>query len=222
LSPERIHLAFDALAWLTAFAAARLTRRERRPLDADYLLHLAVGAGLGGLFFGTANLALAGIPRPGHSIAGALAGGIAAVELLKWRRGVRHSTGGGFVLPLALGIAVGRLGCFFAGLSDETYGIPTGLPWGHDFGDGIPRHPVQLYESAAMLAFVLARVRGFHAFVAFYAAQRFLWEFLKPYPSLVGPLDVFQLLCLALLAYAAFFSSLSRTASRVTSSTISS
>jgi prolipoprotein diacylglyceryltransferase len=58
-------------------------------------------------------------------------------------------------LPLAIGIAVGRLGCFFAGLDDFTYGTPTTLPWGHDFGDGIARHPVQLYESAAMAAFAI-------------------------------------------------------------------
>jgi len=29
---------------------------------------------------------------------------------------------------------------FFAGLPDYTYGTATKLPWGVDFGDGIPRH----------------------------------------------------------------------------------
>jgi hypothetical protein len=36
------------------------------------------------------------------------------------------------------------VGCFLTGLSDRTYGTPTPLPWGIDFGDGIPRHPPAL------------------------------------------------------------------------------
>ena len=43
-----------------------------------------------------------------------------------------------------------------------TYGTPTALPWGVDFGDGVPRHPVQLYEAATMAAFF----GGFRAVVA--------------------------------------------------------
>ena len=43
---------------------------------------------------------------------------------------------------------------------------------------------------------------GVGLFILFYAAQRFCWEFLKPYPRLLGPLDVFQLLALAMIIYA--------------------
>jgi len=39
---------------------------------------------------------------------------------------------------LAIGVAIGRIGCYLAGLDDFTYGTPTALPWGHDFGDGVP------------------------------------------------------------------------------------
>src|SRR4051812_49460647 len=103
--------------------------------------------------------------------------------------GISGRTGARFALPLAVGVAVGRLGCYFAGLDDFTYGTPTALPWGHDFGDGILRHPVQLYESATMAAFagfyVLRVLRadrfvianGFYLAVGVYGAQRFLWEF---------------------------------------------
>jgi len=38
------------------------------------------------------------------------------------------------------------------GLSDNTYGTPTNLPWAVNFGDGIPRHPTQLYEIAFLIA----------------------------------------------------------------------
>ncbi len=123
-------------------------------------------------------------------------------------------TGARFALPLAVGIAIGRLGCYFAGLDDFTYGTATALPFGHDFGDGVLRHPVQLYESAAMAVFALAYVlavlnrnvfvitNGFYLALAYYGAQRFLWEFLKPYGALIGPLSLFHLLSLSILLYA--------------------
>jgi len=127
---------------------------------------------------------------------------------------VRGSTGGPFVIPLSLGIIIGRWGCLFAGLADQTYGIPTALPWGVDLGDGIARHPVEIYESLAMALFLAAywpslikgrrwaTERGFHAFVLAYAVQRFAWEFLKPYPTLIGPFNLFHIAMIGLAAYA--------------------
>jgi prolipoprotein diacylglyceryltransferase len=70
----------------------------------------------------------------------------AGVEIVKKIVGLRERTGDLFVLPLALGMGIGRIGCFLTGLSDHTYGIATSLPWGVDFGDGVRRHPTQLYE----------------------------------------------------------------------------
>ena len=217
-----VHTLFDALAWLFAAALGWWIRRSGylgdigrlSPLThPGYFIALGLGAIAGAFLFGSLNLALAGQSVLGHSIAGAILGGIVAVELFKLAAGMRGSTGIRFVAPLALGVAVGRLGCFFAGLPDYTYGTPTTLPWAVDFGDGIPRHPVQLYESLAMLAFLavfLWRVRrrdgffirdGFYLFVGWYAAQRFAWEFLKPYPTILGPLNVFHLVCVAFILY---------------------
>jgi prolipoprotein diacylglyceryltransferase len=217
-----IHFFFDILAWASAWALAHFVSRRyfasaRTPLrDPGYFIALAGGAIAGALLFGSLNLSLAGFWQIGHSIAGAVAGGIVGVELFKLANGIRGSTGGQFVAPLALGIAVGRLGCFFAGLPDYTYGTPTRLPWGVNFGDGIERHPVQLYESAAMLAFLilylrglavdsqLVRRQGFYLFVGWYGVQRFFWEFLKPYPPVIGPLNTFHLICIVLVCYSAF------------------
>ena len=56
------------------------------------------------------------------------------------------ATGDLLALPLVLGIAIGRIGCFLSGLEDQSYGVATALPWGVDFGDGVARHPTQLYE----------------------------------------------------------------------------
>ena len=171
-------------------------------------------AGLGAAASGTANLWLSQQTGIGRSIEGAVAGGIFAIELFKRSAGIRARTGARFALPLAVGVAVGRIGCFFAGLDDFTYGTPTALPWGHDFGDGVLRHPVQLYESAVMAAFALVYVwralgkdrfvidNGFYLAVAFYGAQRFFWEFLKPYGTLVGPFTLFHVLSAAIFVCA--------------------
>ena len=219
-----VHSLFDLLALFAALAAYRFVpvatagvAPEPWRLHRLYLPAAAFGAVGGAYLFGSANLWLSGIPGVARSIEGAIAGGIIAVEILKRRAGLRGSTGLRLVLPLAAAIAVGRIGCFFAGLDDMTFGTPTTLSWGFDFGDGVRRHPVQLYEAAVMAAFsglfpVLLRrghpvaVRaGFYLFVGVYAVQRFAWEFLKPYGSVVGPFNLFHLLSLALLAYAVIY-----------------
>jgi phosphatidylglycerol:prolipoprotein diacylglycerol transferase len=221
-----VHTIFDLLAWTNAgligwWIARRgwladFSARPRLHDDPRYFVSLGFGALAGALVFGSFNMSLAGFWTFGHSIAGAIAGGVVAVEIYKWRRGIRGTTGLPFVAPLALGVAIGRLGCFFAGLPDYTYGTFTHLPWGVNFGDGIHRHPVQLYESAAMLLFLAFWLRalathetavirnGFYLFVAWYALQRFAWEFLKPYPAIVGPFNLFHLICVALFAYGVF------------------
>ncbi len=92
----------------------------------------------------------------GKTIVGGLIGGWIAVELMKKYAGIKESTGDLFAVPLAVGIAVGRVGCFLTGLSDKTYGTPTNLPWGVDFGDGVHRHPTQLYEFAFLILLAVA------------------------------------------------------------------
>jgi prolipoprotein diacylglyceryltransferase len=216
-----LHTIFDVLAWLVAGAAAWwLSRRglsfAAQSFQFPYVAALLFGAGIGAYLFGTLNLFLSGQPGIARSVEGALAGGIVAIEFYKWRNGITLRTGARFALPLAVGIAIGRIGCYYAGLDDFTYGTPTALPWGHDFGDGMLRHPVQLYESfsmAAFAAFYIAAVlrrddyviaNGFYLALAWYGLQRFLWEFLKPYEALIGPLTVFHLLSLFILLYAVF------------------
>jgi prolipoprotein diacylglyceryltransferase len=219
-----IHSLFDVLALLAALAvfrwipvvapAAPAHPWQSHPL---YLAVASLGATAGAYLVGSANLWLTGVDGIARSIEGALAGGILGIEVLKASAGLRGSTGLRFVAPLATAIAVGRIGCFLAGLEDMTYGTPTSLPWGVDFGDGVPRHPVQLYESATMAIFLVwflraARRRdafvlraGFYLFIGVYAAQRFLWEFLKPYGTVLGPFNLFHLLSAALVLYAVVF-----------------
>ncbi|MBI5263911.1 MAG: prolipoprotein diacylglyceryl transferase [Bradyrhizobium sp.] len=221
MSGAVLHTIFDVAAWLAAGGAVWwLSRRglqfPSQSFQLPYVAALLFGAGMGAYLFGTLNLYFSEQPGIARSVEGALAGGIVAVELYKLTAGISLRTGARFALPLALGIAIGRLGCYFAGLDDFTYGTPTALPWGHDFGDGIARHPVQLYESAAMAAFAAVYViavlnrnsfivtNGFYLVLLYYGLQRFLWEFLKPYGALIGPFTLFHLLSLFILLYAAF------------------
>jgi prolipoprotein diacylglyceryltransferase len=146
----------------------------------------------------------------GKTIVGGLVGGLIAVESVKRLRGIRVATGDLLALPLVLGIAVGRIGCFLSGFEDESYGVATRLPWGVDFGDGIARHPTQLYEVivlAGLGAVLMARARmpapagdRFKLFMVVYLGSRLLVEFIKPVVRL-GGLSAIQWVCLAIVAY---------------------
>lgn len=217
------HLVFDFLAALSAMAVTVLAWRWRLAASAQglsqggagYAVALVAGAALGGYGLGSLNLYLSGEAAAGRSIIGALAGAILAIEMFKAARGMKGSTGLIFAPAFAVSVTVGRWGCFLSGPEDFTHGTATSLPWGHDFGDGLPRHPVQLYESLAMAGFLavllwaLARRspvflrHGFYLMVLWYAAQRFVWEFLKPYGPVIGPFNIFHLTAVALMLYAA-------------------
>lgn len=148
----------------------------------------------------------------GQSIVGGLLGGLLGVELGKKYAGVTESTGDRFVVPILVGLLIGRIGCFLAGLQDDTYGTPTQLPWGVDFGDGVTRHPTQLYDMAFAAAGLVAvwRWRGklatepglcFKLLLAAYLLWRLLIDGLKPVPyAYAVGLSGIQLVCGVALA----------------------
>jgi phosphatidylglycerol---prolipoprotein diacylglyceryl transferase len=103
--------------------------------------------------------------------------------------------------PVALGHAIGRVGCFAAGC---CYGKPTTLPWGVTFTSpvaeriagtplGLPLHPTQLYEAAAeflnfLLLLALSSRRRFTgqligAYFILYGIERGAIEFLRGDPG---------------------------------------
>jgi phosphatidylglycerol:prolipoprotein diacylglycerol transferase len=141
----------------------------------------------------------------GQTIVGGLIGGWIGVEWQKRRIGIREPTGDLFAIPVALGAAVGRIGCFLSGLPDGTYGLPSSMPWAIDLGDGIPRHPTALYESAFMFAAVwwlmrierkAARGEVFLGLITAYLAFRLVVDFWKPGVSLLAGLTAIQLACI--------------------------
>ena len=217
------HPVFEALGYTLGFQLYRQRRRGQGDhLDRDQRLWVIaaaiIGAAVGSkvvCWFVDPALTLRNL-NPGFllfggkTIVGGLAGGFLAVEVAKKLLGVMRSTGDLFAVPLCLGIAVGRMGCFLQGLSDRTYGVATSLPWAVDFGDGIRRHPTQLYESLFVLLLAVAitlRARRpyaegtlFRWFLAGYMAFRLAVEFIKPGIAL-GPLTAIQWTCLAVLLY---------------------
>ncbi len=215
--PE-LHPLFEALGYAAGFAVYKWQRAERGDALTDerrwiIIAAAAVGALLGARLLGLLEQAprlglhWSQLLQPGgKTIVGGLLGGWAAVEAAKKISGVRSRTGDLFAIPLCIGIAVGRLGCFFVGLADDTYGKPTNLPWAVNFGDGIPRHPTQLYEFLflTLLAFALWRWQHrphaegqiFRAFLAAYLTWRLLEDFLKPQPLVAG-MNWIQWACVA-------------------------
>ncbi len=218
-----IHLVFDLLAYATGaivtVAAKRWLLPASHPVPPQlrrlYMIAVLLGVIAGSFVLGTLFLREFNVANGllGKSILGAIVGGTASVEAFKWICGVRGSTGGLFVPGLTAGIAVGRLGCLLSGLEDNTYGIPTGAAWGWNFGDGILRHPVQLYESLSMAVLLVVMTyfllhrnsfwqrNMFYLFCIAYGAQRFCWEFLKPIPAVAGPFTLPQLFCAGLAVY---------------------
>lgn len=127
--------------------------------------------------------------------------------------------------PLALGHAIGRVGCFMAGC---CFGKSTSLPWGMTFTSdiaarlagtplNIPLHPTQLYEAAAeFLNFVLILVLGrsdrhathapghlIGAYLVLYGVERGLLEFLRADPGRTplfhGSLSLMQIVSVAMV-----------------------
>jgi phosphatidylglycerol---prolipoprotein diacylglyceryl transferase len=222
--PLRVHphLLFELLAY--AVAAVVYWRRRRAlgdhvSTEARWALAAAavVGAVVGSrmlFWFEDPQRTLAHLTNlpylaGGQTIVGGLIGGWIGVEWRKRRVGLQQPTGDLFAIPIALGAAVGRIGCFLSGLPDGTYGLPASVPWAIDLGDGIPRHPTALYESAFMLALAFALMcferraavgELFLGLIAAYLAFRAVVDFWKPGVPLAAGLTAIQVACVIGLA----------------------
>jgi phosphatidylglycerol---prolipoprotein diacylglyceryl transferase len=112
---------------------------------------------------------------------------------------------------LAIGYAVGRIGCQLSG--DGDYGIPWDGPWAMAYPDGtvptdVPVHPTPVYETVAMglVAYALWRLRDslrpgllFALYLLLAGAERFLVEFIRRNDEVLAGLTQAQLLSLAMI-----------------------
>jgi phosphatidylglycerol:prolipoprotein diacylglycerol transferase len=147
------------------------------------------------------------LSRGGMSWFGGLLGGIGAGLWMLRRRNISWLAGLAAAAPaLAVGHAIGRIGCFLVG---DDYGRPTDLPWGVAFPEGlpptdIPVHPTQLYEAGLLVpvAWLLFRWRrrdvADHIVLGRYlmmaGALRFAIEFIRVNERVAGPLTVAHLI----------------------------
>lgn len=146
------------------------------------------------------------------TIVGGLLGGLIGVERIKKLIGEARSSGDLFTFPIMLGMIIGRIGCFSAGVSEPTYGLPSELPWAMDLGDGITRHPTALYEIGFLLLlwWFLKRLEAgydfmpgvrFKIFMAGYLGYRLAVEFIRPGEPVLLGLNVIQWACVGGLLY---------------------
>ena len=221
-----VHFGFEAAGYIAAIIIYAVQRRRRGDNVPDETRASVLAGAAAGAMIGTRLLYVLCDPANnihnilgGKTIVGGLLGGLIGVELTKKFLGVRRSTGNLFVEPLIAAMCIGRVGCFLTGPADQTAGNPTSLPWGIAIADGIPRHPVALYEIAFLLALLplLRRIRKneivgtgplshegdtFRIFLASYLLFRLAVDFLKPdpHPILLG-MTAIQWACAAGLLY---------------------
>jgi len=195
-----------ASAYLAAFWW--LTREGRREgLNVDALTSLGFWA-IAGAIIGAKVMLIVREPSGVFSLSalssagdfyGGFIGGVAASaiffrrhrELAFWRVADLCAP------AIALGQAIGRIGCFMAG---DDYGRATRVAWAVTFTDpdaariggaplGVPLHPVQLYESVVCLGLFMfllrlgrrTRMAGdvILAYTLLYAAARFGLEYFR-------------------------------------------
>lgn len=145
---------------------------------------------------------------------GAIGGAIGVIAWMRWRRMLALEMFDLCVTGLALGYAIGRIGCQVSG--DGDYGIRSSLPWamGYPHGTvptppGVTVQPTPIYETLAMglLAYLLWRLRDRvrpGVIVALYLTlsglERFLVEFIRRNNEVLAGLTAPQLESLALCA----------------------
>jgi phosphatidylglycerol---prolipoprotein diacylglyceryl transferase len=218
----QLHFVFEALGYVVGFVAFNKARRRSEDVVSDQQRWTIMAAAFFGALVGSrllefleqtprSHLAISQllIPNGGKTIVGGLLGGWLGVEIAKKFAGIDTRTGDLLAIPLCIGIGIGRLGCLMGGLADDTYGNPTQLPWGVDFGDGMPRHPTQAYEILFIgaLGWALHNFKKhphkngalFGYFMAAYLTWRLLVDFLKPEQT-IGGLNVIQWACIVGLA----------------------
>jgi len=144
---------------------------------------------------------------------GGVLGGAAGVLIWAHRRGFLGLGIADLCAPsLALGNAIGRVGCQLSG--DGDYGKATDLPWGMAYPDGTVRtleevHPTPVYETVALglVALLLWSLRDrvrpgalFSLYLVLSGAERLLVEFVRRNEDVLVGLTQAQLISVAMIA----------------------
>jgi phosphatidylglycerol:prolipoprotein diacylglycerol transferase len=214
---------FGVLVALGALVGIWMFSRElKRSGLPDDGVDAAVAGVIGGLvsakllwtleFSGEAPITDLLFSRGGLSWFGGLIGGVGTGLWMLRRRRVPVVRALAAATPaLAVGHAIGRIGCFMVG---DDYGRPSNLPWAVAFPEGLPPtsvpvHPTQLYEALALVgvAWLLIRWRSkgvadalvLGRYLVLAGLIRFAIEFIRVNLRVVGPLTLAHLIALSLV-----------------------
>lgn len=235
--PDTLHIGPIPIHWfgiflaLALFAAGWSASREfaREKLDSrlawDVVLWGAIGGLIGARLWVIVETWPAFLDAPfsfilsGGGLAwyGGFAGGALAITFFFNQHSIKWLAGADALAPaLALGHAIGRIGCQVSG--DGDWGSETTLPWGMaypyavvgwDKPPGVRVHPTPIYEMLAYLAvFAIlmhmrrrgaAQGRVFGAYLVLAGTARFLVEFVRVNPKVALGLTVAQFTSVALV-----------------------
>lgn len=222
-----IDLQTFGLSFALAFVASGLLLSKRlkelgKPVDWAYEI---VFAGLLGGLIGsrldyviqnweTASQDLLGSLLSGSGLVwfGGLVGGAIGVLLwARWRGFLGLTLLDVACVPLAMGYAIGRIGCQLSG--DGDYGVPSDLPWAMPYPDGVlPTtdlvHPTPIYETLTMglIAIGLWSLRDkvapgklFALYLVLAGVERLLIEFIRRNEAVLAGLTFAQLLSVLMI-----------------------
>ncbi|HUP41150.1 MAG TPA: prolipoprotein diacylglyceryl transferase family protein [Vicinamibacterales bacterium] len=153
------------------------------------------------------------LSRGGLSWFGGFGGGVGTGVWMLWRKRIPLLPALSAASPaLAVGHAIGRIGCFLVG---DDYGRPTDLPWGVAFPRGLPPidvpvHPTQLYEAVPLMVIGWALIRWrrqgicdaivFARYLILAGTLRFVIELVRVNRPIAGPLTLAQLISVCVIA----------------------
>ena len=157
---------------------------------------------IGNVFSGTGLVWLGGV----------VGGALGVILWARWRGWLTAQMLDAASVALALGYAIGRIGCQLSG--DGDYGVASDLPWAMAYPEGtVPTteevHPTPVYETVSMGVVTLAlwHLRDrfapgvlFGLYLVLAGTERFLVEFIRRNDSVVAGLTLPQLISLAMLA----------------------
>jgi phosphatidylglycerol---prolipoprotein diacylglyceryl transferase len=214
-----------ALAFLACgLVIARRLRELERPVDWAY--ELVFAALLGGVIgargyyliqnYSTVRHDLVGSVFSGSGLVwygGAIGGAIGVIAWMRWRDAMELRMFDMCATALALGYAIGRIGCQVSG--DGDYGIASSLPWamGYPHGTvptppGVRVQPTPIYETVAMclVAYLLWQLRDrvrpgvvFALYMVLSGLERLLVEFVRRNAEVFAGLTTPQLESIVLM-----------------------
>ena len=220
---------FGVMFALAFLACGAVVGRRLRELDkpVDWAYEIVFAALLGGVVGARAYYVIQNYSQVKHDLigsifsgsglvwyGGAIGGAIAVLVWMRWRQAFELRMFDMCATALALGYAIGRIGCQVSG--DGDYGIRSSLPWamGYPHGTlptppGVRVQPTPIYETVAMclLAYLLWRLRDrvrpgvvFALYLVGSGLERFLVEFIRRNKEVLVGLTGPQVESLALLA----------------------